>query len=575
MYKLYICNRDYTELSVAYANDLKPTDIVVDPISNKMFTQDIFDIENNNVIVRHSTIKNMPSIPGVLVLEGNKMYGRYKDKFLYKCVPDDKRLPLFLVPYKIKPGFNKKLSNKYIIFKFKNWDNKHPMGSIMKTIGNLNILPNFYEYQLYCKSLYASIQDFTKKTMQKLKSKSETEFIGEIINKYNLVDRRCDEVYSIDPAKSKDFDDAFNFKYIDDYISCISIFISNVAIWLDALDLWDSFSNRVATIYLPDRKRPMLPTVLSDALCSLQENRNRFAFTLEIYFDMENYKIINYKFNNSIIKVTKNLRYDTEEQETNEMYNNLKKFIYKLNRQKEYKYIESIDSSHEVVAYLMILMNYISAKEMKNKNIGIYRSAKYNDVSKQIIPENASKKVKKFLRMWQSSGGSYVKYENIESHEILNLDAYVHITSPIRRLVDLLNIIQFQDALGIQKFNDSSNMFYERWTNNKAFEYINLTMRSIRKVQNDCNLLKLCCDRNEIMNSKHCGFIFDKLLRNDGLYQYMVYLEDINMVNRITSRFDYENNSLHMFKLYLFTDEIRLKQKIRIEVCDYTDRKEK
>jgi len=459
MYKLYICNRDYTELSVAYANDLKPTDIVVDPISNKMFTQDIFDIENNNVIVRHSTIKNMPSIPGVLVLEGNKMYGRYKDKFLYKCVPDDKRLPLFLVPYKIKPGFNKKLSNKYIIFKFKNWDNKHPMGSIMKTIGNLNILPNFYEYQLYCKSLYASIQDFTKKTMQKLKSKSETEFIGEIINKYNLVDRRCDEVYSIDPAKSKDFDDAFNFKYIDDYISCISIFISNVAIWLDALDLWDSFSNRVATIYLPDRKRPMLPTVLSDALCSLQENRNRFAFTLEIYFDMENYKIINYKFNNSIIKVTKNLRYDTEEQETNEMYNNLKKFIYKLNRQKEYKYIESIDSSHEVVAYLMILMNYISAKEMKNKNIGIYRSAKYNDVSKQIIPENASKKVKKFLRMWQSSGGSYVKYENIESHEILNLDAYVHITSPIRRLVDLLNIIQFQDALGIQKFNDSSICF--------------------------------------------------------------------------------------------------------------------
>ena len=38
-------------------------------------------------------------------------------------------------------------------------------------------------------------------------------------------------------------------------IECVlSIYISNVTIWLDVLDLWKSFSRRVATIYLPDRK---------------------------------------------------------------------------------------------------------------------------------------------------------------------------------------------------------------------------------------------------------------------------------------------------------------------------------
>lgn len=568
MYKLYVSDREYNEISVVFSKDLKPTDITIDAIGNKMFTQDIFDIINGKVIVRHSTVKNSSSIPAVLVLEGNKMFGRYKDKFLYKCVPDDKRLPIFLVPYKIKPGFNKKVINKYVTFEFRNWESKHPMGVITQTIGDVNILPNFYEYQLYCKSLYASIQDFTKKTMRKLKTKSENEFIDEIIRDYKLVDRRNDKVYSIDPNLSKDFDDAFSFKYIDDNICSLSIFISNVAIWLDALDLWSSFSNRIATIYLPDRKRPMLPTVLSDALCSLQEERTRFAFTLQIDFDIENMKIIKYNFTNSVIRVTKNLRYDTQEQETNLMYLKLKAFIFKLNKIKDFRYMESIDTSHEVIAYLMILMNYISAKEMKSKKVGIYRSAKYNDISKYNPPKEATTKVKKFLKMWQSSGGNYVKYDNIEGHEILDLDAYVHITSPIRRLVDLLNILQFQDALNLVKLSENSSSFYDRWTSDESFEYINLTMRSIRKVQNDCSLLKLCVDNKEIMNIEHNGFIFDKLVRNDGLFQYMVYLEDLNMVNRIASRFEYDNYSLHKCKLFIFGDEVRLKQKIRIEVCN-------
>ena len=568
MYKLYVSDREYNEINVVFSKDLKPTEITVDALNNKMFTQDIFDIINNTVVVQHSTVKSTGSIPAVLVLEGNKMFGRYKNKFLYKCIPDDKRLPIFIVPYKIKPRFNKKIINKYVTFEFRNWDNKHPFGVITQTIGDVNILPNFYEYQLYCKSLYASIQDFTKKTMLKLKAKSENEFIDEIIKDYKLVDRRSEEVYSIDPTLSKDFDDAFSFKYIDDNICSISIFISNVAIWLDALDLWSSFSNRIATIYLPDRKRPMLPTVLSDALCSLQENRTRFAFTLEMYFDINNFDLVDFKFENSVIKVTKNLRYDTEEQENNIMYKKLKKFIFKLNRVKGFRYMDSIDTSHEVVAYLMILMNYISAKEMKNKKVGIYRSAKYNDTTKYNPPETATVKVKKFLKMWQSSGGTYVKYENIAGHEILDLDAYVHITSPIRRLVDLLNILKFQDSLELVKLSEKSSSFYNRWTSIDAFEYINLTMRSIRKVQNDCSLLKLCFDNKELMNVRHNGFIFDKLVRNDGLFQYMVYLEDLNMVNRIASRFDYKNYSLHKCKLFIFADEIRLKQKIRIEVCD-------
>ena len=48
-----------------------------------------------------------------------------------------------------------------------------------------------------------------------------------------------------------------------------------------------------------------------------------------------------------------------------------------MNKQK--KYMDSIDTSHDVVAYLMINMNYLSAKELIKVKSGIFRSAKFSD----------------------------------------------------------------------------------------------------------------------------------------------------------------------------------------------------
>ena len=66
--------------------------------------------------------------------------------------------------------------------------------------------------------------------------------------------------------------------------------------------------------------------------------------------------------------------------------------------------------------------------------------------------------------MWNSFGGNYVKFENLEGHDLLDFDAYVHITSPIRRLIDLLNIMTLQHSLGLFIFNDQSRSFYNKWT---------------------------------------------------------------------------------------------------------------
>ena len=564
-YKIKIANRQYSEYTVYDNILLRPVKLKINPVTHKLFDQDVFSVNDESIDLIHSTIRNVKNIPGVLVLEDNKSYGVHNKKPLYRCVPDDSRLPSFLVPHKLNIGFNKHFKNKYIVFRYQHWNDKHPRGMIEQVIGEIGILNNFYEYQLYCKSLYASMQKFNKSTIQSLKHKTEEEYIEDMYNKYRPTKIETNGIFSIDPKKSTDYDDAFS---INKVLICgqeigyqISIYISNVSFWMDHLELWNSFSDRISTIYLPDRKRPMLPTVLSDALCSLQENRWRFAFTLNIIFDEEG-NIYDTEYTNTCIKVHRNYIYEEPDLLESSDYKLLYEKVKLLN--KKYNYYEKIDSSHDVVAYLMILMNYHSAKEMVKRKIGIFRSMTMGPSSP--YPENLPKETLKFLKMWNSSGGMYCKFENYKSHDFLDFESYLHITSPIRRLVDLLNIIQLQKSLNITTMSEDADKFYKKWTSDTMLEYINVTMKNIRKVQNDCNLLKICYDDKSLPDKEFEGYLFDKIKRNDGLYQYTVFIDKLKLVNRIVSRKDVEDKSIQKFKIHIFIDEEKLKQKLRLEL---------
>ena len=80
---------------------------------------------------------------------------------------------------------------------------------------------------MYCKSLYASIQDF-RKTINALKLKTEEEFVDEIKEKYNVEDRTDWDVITIDPTLSKDFDDGLSITFKETSI-ILSVYITNVS----------------------------------------------------------------------------------------------------------------------------------------------------------------------------------------------------------------------------------------------------------------------------------------------------------------------------------------------------------
>ena len=86
--------------------------------------------------------------------------------------------------------------------------------------------------------------------------------------------------FTIDPADAKDFDDAISFRVLKDGNYEIGVHIADVSYYVEpetALD--ESAYERATSVYLPDRVNPMLPERISNELCSLRPNEDKFTFS--------------------------------------------------------------------------------------------------------------------------------------------------------------------------------------------------------------------------------------------------------------------------------------------------------
>jgi exoribonuclease R len=566
-FKIVVDDRKYTHWKIYDYDDvnINEYDLTIDPLSSKLFSCDVFQYDNETfkTTIVHSPTRNVGSMPGILVLSDGKSYGHDKKKLLYKCIPDDIRLPVFLVPYQVKNNFTKKLNNQYVLFHYEHWNDKHPRGILDNNIGSVSELANYYEYQLHCKSLYASLQNFTKEATMKARMRGVEEMMDKIVESNStILDRRLEKIITIDSESTSDYDDAISFVEGENGIKRISIYISNVPLWMDELELWNSFSERVSTIYLPDRKRPMMPTILSENLCSLREKEEKFAFVMDVYLNDKSGDIDKVEFHNARIKVRKNHVYNSEVLLKDKMYNKIYHHVVGLHDY--HKYIKQIHNSTDVITYLMILMNSITANKLIEYNSGIYRSLQIIERNKMgPSHDHLPNDISSFMKNWNSGVGSYTLYDNRKPHDLMEIESYIHITSPIRRLVDLLNMMKLQEFIGSYKYSCEAGNFYDKWVGN--IDYINKTMRSIRKVQIDCNMLDLFTNKEIITQTIYDGYVFDKIERDDGTFQYNVYLHDMKIVSRITLRDERENYEKMQFKIYLFEDQETLRKKIRLQ----------
>ena len=582
MFTLHVANRDYTEWTFVDEKKEKKK-LEFSPLTHKLFHMDTVSAEGQVI----SSPYREKDVCGVL-LTSQKTYGRMTsisttsisptsisptsttgNRLLYKCVPDDEHLPCFLVPYEEKHlGFNKTREDKYIMFKFKEWSlSKHPLGLITNTFGNVNDTEAYSAYRMASKDLDDSLKTLNAASLRTLRENT----LGPIpfyCDGIPIEDRRALKIISIDPVGCNDIDDAVGLRKLPGGQAILSIYISNVPMMLEYLNLWPYLTDRVSTLYLPMKKYSMLPLSLSENICSLKEKADRVAFVIDI--QLKNMSIQSISYTNAIICLEKNYAYEVPELLGREDYKSIRETVKELNE--NFRYVDKIENSHDVVEYCMLFMNHDCAKKLKAKKCGIFRSAIQASEAVQ-APGQAQATAQaqahaqappELKRILQTTAGEYCGADQIKPHELIGggLDCYVHITSPIRRLVDIVNMCAFlQDSI---PWSADAKVFLAKWQKPEQIESINQKTKATRKLQNEMELLKTY-EKNP--DRTYMGLLFNKTQELDkALFKYKVYIAETKMLTSIFTAEDIAEFTSAYFSAHLFLDEAKMTKKIRLQM---------
>lgn len=139
----------------------------------------------------------------------------------------------------------------------------------------------------------------------------------EAVQKFNVDrerSRRLDltdtMICTIDPDDAKDYDDAISLERDEEGNWLLGVHIADVSFFVEKdtpLDV--EAQHRGNSVYFPGHVVPMLPEVLSNGVCSLQEGVHRLVKSAFITIDSRTGKPLRTSFANAIIKSAKRLRY--------------------------------------------------------------------------------------------------------------------------------------------------------------------------------------------------------------------------------------------------------------------------
>ncbi|MEL6989382.1 MAG: RNB domain-containing ribonuclease, partial [Bacteroidota bacterium] len=162
----------------------------------------------------------------------------------------------------------------------------------------------------------------------------ETENMKLTINEKELSRRRDFRdiwTITIDPETAKDFDDALSLEYLENGQYEIGVHIADVTHYVKPGTALDKEAYRRSTsVYLVDRVAPMLPEKLSNGLCSLVPNEDRFTYSASFTFDKSG-NIIKKWFGKSIIHSDRRFTYEEAQEVLDGQRKEFVKELKKLN----------------------------------------------------------------------------------------------------------------------------------------------------------------------------------------------------------------------------------------------------
>lgn len=119
----------------------------------------------------------------------------------------------------------------------------------------------------------------------------EAEHLSMVIDEQALEERRDFRgifTITIDPETAKDFDDAISYQKLENGQVEIGVHIADVTHFMrPGTELDKEALNRSTSVYLVDRVAPMLPEMLSNDLCSLNPNEDKFCYSAVFVFNAD------------------------------------------------------------------------------------------------------------------------------------------------------------------------------------------------------------------------------------------------------------------------------------------------
>ncbi len=415
-------------------------------------------------------------------------------------IPDDKRMyrDIFIVNPKSK-NLNPKAGDKAYV-RLTEWTDatKSPKGELIRIIGRAGEHNTEMEAIVYGAGFEVGFPTDVDAEADEWKVKWE--------KADHLADGRKDirniTTFTIDPVDAKDFDDAISIRHLDNDDIEVGVHIADVSHFVvpgTALD--KEARHRGTSIYLVDRTIPMLPEVLSNDLCSLNPNEDKYAFSAIFVMNKEA-QIKERWFGKTLINSDKRFTYE-EAQEVLDKKEGpflaeltlLNELAYKLRAEKVKKgaidfeteevkfeldeagrpirvYKKERKDTHKLVEDFMLLANrevatFMHMESAKSKGAFVYRIHDAPDREKivnlatfvkalgfELRHQDGETTAQDISRMLKSVTGTpaeaLVKTAAVRAmskavystsnigHFGLAFEYYTHFTSPIRRYPDLM-----------------------------------------------------------------------------------------------------------------------------------------
>ena len=431
--------------------------------------------------------------------------------------------------------------------------------------------------------------------------------------------------FTIDPEDAKDFDDALSIEKLADGNWQIGVHIADVTHYVSPnSELEKEAFDRATSVYLVDRTIPMLPERLSNGLCSLRPNEDKFTFAA--VFDMDANGVIKKEwFGRTIIHSDHRFSYEgaqevletgkgkfaSELKTLNDLAHKLRKERFKQGavnfettevkfkldeKGKPLAVIPKVrKDAHKLIEEFMLLANrqvarfIYNMKKGEERNTFVYRSHDLPDPEKiqnfamfakqfghklnveeravsrslnKLMEEVEGKPEQNVLQSLAVRSMAKAKYTTeAKGHFGLAFDHYSHFTSPIRRYPDMMAHRLLQHYLDKGKS-----------VNKKEYEEKCLHSSEREKRAADAERASIKYKQVEFMSMMDPKLTYDGII--SGVTEWGIFIEItetkcegmVRMADMDDDFYEYDEKSYSVIgrrrrKIYTLGDQVRVKIK--------------